>query len=297
MLKREKILISEGEAASWIRDGMTVAIGGIIATGHPMAIVREIVRRGIRNLRVVGGVAGGMDLDLLIGAGCVSEIVTAYVGAEGIENIGPFYRMKAEREEIRVWEVDEDIYWAALKAGGSKLPFMPSRSGVGTSLPEINPDLKPFLDPIKGEPLIAVPAIVPDLALIHVGAADAYGNAFNLGPVYGDKGLWKASQKTILEAERIVPNETIRARAAETFVHAADAVVRAPFGAHPYACPGYYLEDREHLKEYIVAAKQAVGGDSSLFDNYLERYIYNTKGHLDYLETVGLKRLLSLHEY
>jgi glutaconate CoA-transferase subunit A len=242
-------------------------------------------------------VLAGLETDLLIGAGCVSEVVTTYVGAEAIETIGPFFRMKGERNEIAVREVDESLYWAALKAGGSKLPFMPSRSGVGTSLPEINPYLKPFHDPIKGEPLIAVPAISPDVALIHVGAADVYGNAFNLGPVYGDKGLWKASQKTILEAERIVPNETIRARAAETFVFGANAVVRAPFGAHPFAMPGYYLEDREHLKEYVVAAKKAASGERRLFDQYLEKYIYDTEGHLDYLETVGLRRLLSLHEY
>jgi len=294
---REKILISETDAAKWIHDGMTIAIGGFITTGHPMAIVREIVRRGVRNLRVVGSVLASMEVDMLIGAGCVSEVITSYLGAEGIETFGPFCRMKAEREEIRVWDVDENSYWAALKAGGLKLPFLPTRSGVGTSFPEINPDLKPFLDPIKGEPLIAVPAVAPDLALIHVGAADVYGNAFNLGPVYGDKGLWKASAKTILEAEKIVPNETIKARASEVFIYGADAVVRAPFGAHPYACPGYYLEDREHLREYIDAAKEAVGGNLSQFEYFLEKYIYKAESHLDYLETVGLRRLLSLHEF
>ena len=168
------------------------------------------------------------------------------------------------------------------------------RGGVGTSLPEVNPDLKVFKDPIAGETLIAVPPIKPDVAILHAATADAYGNVQHLGGLgWLDLFMHRAADRTIVSAERIVPNEQIRADPWKTTIAEADAIVRAPFGAHPFHAQGHYVIDREHLREY----NQAASDDAAALSAYLDDYCRNPATHADYLERVGIKRLLALYEY
>jgi glutaconate CoA-transferase subunit A len=164
-------------------------------------------------------------------------------------------------------------------------------------LPELNPDLKVFTDPIEGQQLLAVPALKPDLAFIHVSRSDVHGLGQHIGSGFGDRLLHRAADRTIITAESLVPNEQIRARPMETSIPYADGVVRARWGAHPYSSPGHYLVDEEHLREYIDAANLARQGDRSAFDTYLEKYITGPQSHLEYLEAVGLRRLLELEEW
>ena len=171
--ERRSLLVEEAALSTWLRDGMCIALGGLATSCHAMIAVRHIVRLGLRDLTVVGSAVGGLDVDLLIGAGCVKKVISPYVGAEALASIGPFYRAAAERGEIDVWECDEGQYYAGLQAAGQMLPFMPTRGGVGTSYPEVNPDLRVFADPVNGETLVAVPAIEPDVALLHAAQADA----------------------------------------------------------------------------------------------------------------------------
>ena len=224
-----------------------------------MISVRHIIRRGLRNLTVVGSAVGGLDVDLLIGAGCVRKVISPYVGAEALASIGPFYRAAAERGEIEVWECDEGQYYAGLQAAGQMLPFMPTRGGVGTSYPEVNPDLKLFTDPVHGQTLLAVPAIEPDLALLHAAQADAYGNVQFVGTGYADRLLWRAATRTLVQVEKVVSNEEIR-RAPERTALLAHGVVRAPFGAHPFSSPGFYLEDRPHIALLVIPMVTDVAG-------------------------------------
>ena len=101
-----------------------------------------------------------------------------------------------------------------------------------------------------------------------------------------------------MEVEKIISNEEIRRAPEKTTIHVAHAVVRSPYGAHPYASPGFYLEDREHIKEYVVAATAFLKeNDRKPFEAYLKKYIYEPETHADYLEVIGFKRLLSLYEY
>jgi glutaconate CoA-transferase subunit A len=294
---RRPVLVEERDLDGWLASGSCIALGGLATACHAMAAVRHIVRRNLRDLTIVGSAVGGLDVDLLIGAGCVRKVICPYVGAEALAPIGPFFRAAAERGEIEVWECDEGQYYAGLQAAGQMLPFMPCRGGVGTSFPELNPDLKVFTDPVGGQTLIAVPAIEPDVALLHAAAADPYGNVQFIGTGYADRLLWRAAGRTLVQVEHIVSNEEIR-RAPERTALLAHGVMRAPFGAHPFSSPGFYLEDRAHIAELVEAGRSwARHGDRKPFEAYLDRYVRGLETHIDYLETVGLRRLLSLHEY
>lgn len=297
-MKRKEVIIDEKEAASYIKDGMTIILGGFITSSHPMAIIRQIIKNRIRNLTVIGSASSGLDVDLLIGAGCAKKVVSPYVAGESIAPIGPFFRIAAERAEIEVWEIDESMYYCGLRAAAHLLPFMPWRGCVGTSYPELNPDIKIFQDPINNETLLAVPAIKPDIALLHAAYSDAYGNVQHIGTGFGDRAQHLAADRTIVQVEKIVPNEEIRKEPFKTSIVGADAVVRVPYGAHPFSSPGFYLEDMEHLKEYVAAANMyAKKGKRHAFEEYLERYIFEPDSHLDYLDKIGIKRLFSLYEY
>lgn len=295
--ERRDVLVAEAALDQWLRSGMCVALGGLATSCHAMIAVRHVVRRGLRDLTVVGSAVGGLDVDLLIGAGCVRKVICPYVGAEALAPIGPFFRAAAERGDIDVWECDEGQYYAGLQAAGMMLPFLPCRGGVGTSFPEVNPELKAFADPVRGQTLLAVPAIEPDVALLHAATADAYGNVQFVGTGYADRLLWRAADRTLVQVERVVSNEEIR-RAPERTALLADGIVRAPFGAHPFSSPGFYLEDRAHIADLVDAGRAfARSGDRGPFEAYLDRYVRGPETHVDYLEQVGLRRLLSLNEY
>ena len=295
--QRSSVLMDEEQALDLVRDGMTIAIGGFNTAAHPMVIVRGLIRRRLRGLRVIGGTIAGLELDLLIAAGVADEVVTSSVTGEALAAIGPAFRSAAESGAVRVWESDEGILYAGLRAAGQGLPFLPWKAGVGTSLPEVNADLKVFTDPIAGEELLAVPALRPDVAFVHVSAADAHGLGRHTGSGFGDRLLHRAAERTVVTTERIVPNEDMRARPLETSIPYADGVVRAPWGAHPFSSPGHYLVDEAHLHEYLDAAQSFRDGDRAALDAYLERYVTGPASHVEYLETIGIRRLLELEEW
>lgn len=297
-LKRDERFVDVTAAVSRVQDGMTISIGGFINSSHPMVVVRELIRRGVRNLTVVGAASAGLEIDLLIAAGCVKKVIAPYVGAEAYAPIGPAFRRAAEQGEIHVWELDEAMYYAGLRAAAQRVPFNPWRSGVGTSFPEVNPDIKVFNDPINGEVLLAIPAINIDIAFLHAAQSDPYGNVQHAGTGWGDRAHYNAADRTVVQVEKIVPPEEIRKNPLATSLPGVQALIRAPWGSHPYASPGFYCEDREHIGEYVRAATAwSKTGDRSALDAYLRRYILEPADHAEYLERVGIRRLLSLQEY
>jgi len=298
LAERKSLVIDEHAASELVRDGMTIAIGGFINSSHPMVLVRQIIRRGIRNLTVVGAASGGLDLDLLVGAGCVRKLVTTYMGGEHYCPVAPMFRVAAQRGEIEIFECDEGMFYCALRAAAQRLPSLPWKAGLGTSFPEINPEIKVYSDPLTGEPVLAVPAIKPDLALIYAAHSDAYGNVQHVGTGFGDRAMWRAADRTVVQVERVLPNEEIRKNPLATSLYGVDAVVRTPYGSHPFAAPGYYIEDGAHIREYVAAANAwAKGGDRGPFEDYVDKYVRKPESHEEYLEVVGIRRLLSLHEH
>jgi len=285
------------EAAALVADGMTVGIGGYLATNKPGAFVREIIRRRVRDLTVVSPVSS-LEVDLLIGAGCVRRVVTGYVGAEAVCPIGPCFRRAAQEGRIQVGEVDAGIVLTMLRAATWGVPSLPWKGGLGTSLPEVNPDLKLAADPFTGEPVVAVRAVAPDVALVHAAQADAHGNVRHLGRVFGDALMARASGLTLVSVECLVPNADVRKAPAETSLPpvCVTAVVEAPFGAHPFGCGDVYRADEAHLREYVAAAEAWGRGDDGGLAAYLDRYVFGPETHEDYLARVGREHLATLRE-
>jgi len=300
MHERKSRLISEQAAADLVKDGMTVFIGGFVQSSHPMAIAREIIRKKVKNLTVVGAATASMEVDILVAAGVAKKVISAYVGIEGHISIAPFFRALAESGDVDVWEIDESMYYTGLRAGASRLPFLPERAAVGTDYMggRLNHDLKTFQDPINGETLIAVPAIQPDIAFLHAAEADKFGNVRFIGSGFGDRTGARAAKKIVVQVDKIISNEDVRREPYRTSIHAVDAVVRAPFGAHPFSSPGNYLHDDRMIAEYVAAGKGFLKTrDRRLIDEFLDRWVYGPRDHLEYLERVGIRRICSLNEY
>ena len=296
--QRARRIVEIDAALARVRNGMTVAIGGFINSSHPMLAVRGIIKRGLKNLTVVGAASSGLEIDLLIAAGCVRRVVAPYVGAEALAPIGPAFRAAAERGKVEVFELDEAMYYAGLRAAAQRVPFNPWRAGVGTSFPDVNPAIKVFKDPLNGETLLAIPAIDIDIAFLHAAVSDPYGNVQYVGHGYGDRAIYAAADATFVQIEQIVANEEIRKDPLKTAIPGADGIIRARFGAHPYASPGYYTEDQAHIREYVKAATAwAKENDFTLLKAYLDRFVMEPADQVEYLERVGLRRLLSLNEY
>jgi glutaconate CoA-transferase, subunit A len=292
---RREVVATAAEVAARVEDGMAVAIGGFVTANHPMPIIRELIRKGTRELTLIGNATAGLEIDILIGAGCVKKLIAPYVGAELYAPIGHCFRRAAENDEIEVWECSEYILYAGLQARAMGQEFMAWRGGVGTSIPELNKDLKVFESPLgDGKEYLAVPAIGADWGFFHVGQADVYGNGQHLGSRFGDRLIARACDRVAVCAERIVPNEVIRRDPLKTSIPYADAVVDAPYGSHPYAAHAFYGEDEEHIREYVAVTNAYRKGDEVPFKEYLDRWVSGPEDHESYVDQVGTRKLLQL---
>jgi glutaconate CoA-transferase subunit A len=292
--KRREVLTGEDEAAGLIRNGDVIIVGGFGTVNHPMPIIRALIRRKVKNLTVIGAATAGLEIDLLIGAGAVRKVIAPYVGAELYAPIGHCFRRAAENGEVEVYETTEYLLYSQLDAAARGLGFLPWRGGVGTSIPVLNPDYVPFKDPIHGELYLAVPALHADWAIIHVGQADVYGNGQHAGARFGDRLLSRAAERVMLTAERIVPNREIRKNPWATSVAYADVVVEAPYGSHPFASHGFYVEDDEAIQEYVSASVAFRRRDMRAWDAYLDRWVTGVATHADYLARLSKDRLAKL---
>ncbi len=291
---RKHVLTDEHEAAALINDGDTIIVGGFGTVNHPMPIIRALIRRGVKNLTVIGAATAGLEIDMMIGAGCVKKVIAPYIGAELHAPIGHCYRRAAENDEIEVYETTEYLLYSQLDAAARGLGFLPWRGGVGTALPVLNKDYVPFNDPINGEPYLAVPALHADWAIIHVGQADVYGNGQHGGARFGDRLLSRAAERVMLTAERIVPNSEIRKDPFATSVGYADVVVEAPYGSHPFASHGFYVEDEPAIKDYVEASIAYRKRDIAAWNAYLDKWVKGVANHREYLRKLDGERLSSL---
>ncbi len=295
--KRRDISLKFQEVGNFLFDGMSIAIGGYLTANKPMALIREIIKKGIKHLTVVA-LPSGIEIDLLIAAGCVDKVMCPYVGMESLSPIAPFFRQKAQKGELEIREVDVALVILMLRAAALNLPYVPWKGVIGTSIPELNPDLKVIEDPFGNGGLVAVPAFSPDLALIHAAQSDVYGNIQHKGRSFIDGLMARASQKTLVQVEKIVPNEEIKLDFLSTTIPSAivHGIILAPFGAHPLSSQRYYDVDNEHIQEYIEWARQYVKGETDGLENYLQKYVYGPHSLKDYLEVVGKKRLLRIRK-
>jgi acyl CoA:acetate/3-ketoacid CoA transferase alpha subunit len=234
-----------------ILSGDTIALGGGGLVRKPMALVEELIRSEITDLTVVS-VLGGPDVDLLLGAGRIKKLIYAYVGFDFL-GLAPNFRRAREEKKVEFVECSEYISMAALEAAARGISFMPVRSGLGSDLPAINSNLREFVSPFDGQKLIAVKAIQPDVALLHVNYADPTGYGQILGDRFLDPLYARAARKTIISAERIVDTKQIEAHCFDTAILKiwTTKVVEAPGGSGFTSCYPDRPVDLPALQNYL----------------------------------------------
>lgn len=284
-------VVSLREAAAHVQDGNVIALGGALSYRQPMALVRELIRQGRSDLHVVGS-AHGIDVDLLVGAGAVGVAEESYVGYEQDFGLAPAYRRAAESGRIVVRETCCYTLLQQLRAAEYGIPFMPVRGVTGTGIMGLHPEYARIESPFTKERLVAVPALAPDVALIHGLMADRRGNVHLTRPLVLDERFTFASRKVIVTVERVVPHTEVAEAGVVLPALAVTAVVEAPFGAHPTSCYPRYTYDRGHLGEWVkgAATDEGVG-------EYLDRYVFAPASEEGYRRAVGEDRLATLGEW
>lgn len=277
------------EAVCLVRDSAMVALGGGLSARLPMALVRELIRQGRRDLHLVGS-AHSIDVDLLVAAGAVRRCEESYVGFEQDLGLAPAYRRGAEQGEIEVAESCCATILAQLRASEMGVPFLPVRGVRGSDIVSLHPEYAEITCPFTGQALIAVPALRPDVALLHAPVGDRYGNLHLEQPYVLDERFASASASVIATVEEIISPDEVAAVGITIPAHLVSAVAESPYGAHPSSCYPRYAYDRAHLREYVMAAQAGADGAA----RYLDTYVYDTGGEDGYRKAVGADRLAGL---
>lgn len=286
---RDKTTDLESAIATAVHDGASVAFGGM-GGRDPEAAAREIIRQEKTDLRVVDDARTTL-FDAMVGAGCVDEYVGSWVGTSLISQ-GHNVRRAVENDvphHLAMRDVSNFGSSLLFFAGAMGVPFVPTRSMLGTDIAAKNDEIEIIEDPFgSGDELALVPAATPDVAIIHVQRADARGNAQIFGNVVNDHLKARAADHTIVTAEEVVPTETIETTPELTRIpfYTVDAVVEVPYGSHPWHCYGHYYADLPFYREYGQRSR-----DREDFLAWLDEWI---RPHDEYLEKVGVDRLARL---
>jgi glutaconate CoA-transferase subunit A len=248
--------VTEEDVVRELRDGMTIGIGGWGSRRKPMSLVRAIARSPLKDLTIVS--YGGPDVGLLCATGQVKKVVYGFVSLDSIP-LEPHFRAAREGGKIEILELDEGMLQWGLYAASLRLPFLPTRAGLGSDVVRMQPALRLVKSPYDdGEELVAVPALPLDVALVHMNRADARGNAQYLGPdPYFDDLFCGAAKRRFVSCEKIVPSEELAAAGLATLLLSrmlVDGVVEAPMGAHFTTCEPDYGRDEGFQREYAASA-------------------------------------------
>ncbi|WP_037571305.1 CoA transferase subunit A [Phaeacidiphilus oryzae] len=272
------------QVVSRLRSGMTLGIGGWGSRRKPMALVRAILRSDLGDLTVVS--YGGPDVGLLAEAGKVRKLVAAFVTMDSIP-LEPLYRRARERAAIELTELDEAMFMWGLTAGAQRLPFLPTRGGLGSDVLRVNPRLRTVRSPYEdGEELVAVPGLRMDAALVHLNRADRAGNGQYLGPdPYFDDLFCDAADEAYLSCERLVDSaEFAKAGPPQTLLvkrASVTGVVEAPNGAHFTSCAPDYDRDEAFQRHYAESA-----GDPEAWAAFRARFLTGPRSEEEYQRAV-----------
>jgi glutaconate CoA-transferase subunit A len=294
LLRRDRSLrdkvVSLEEATSFVRDGDSVGIGGSTMSRTPMGMVWALARAGRKRLTCSRSIVSS-DGDLLFASGICDHIVTSWFSQGILWGVSKVMRHHVETGKARFDEWSHMAMGMRFRAGAMGVPFMPIRSMLGSDVRKQRPEAKEIDCPFTGEKLLLVPALNPDVALIHVQRCDAYGNAQIDGLQFMDIDLAMAANKVILTTERIVSNDQIRRTPDQTKIpfFAVDAVVELPFGCAPHECYGVYEPMLRHMEYYVglVNADPVKG-----MRDYMDRFVYGPKSWSEFLALIGIEELL-----
>jgi len=243
------------EAAELIPDGATIGIGGLSMNGAPMAFVRTLARRRVKDLTVVAVVAG-IPIEWLVAAGCVRRVVSGLVSLEGF-GLAPRFRAAVQAGQVEIDEYSEHTLICRLQAAAHRLPFVPTKAGLGTDMLKLHPEtLRLEHDPATEEPFVACTPLPLDFGIVHATEASTRGNV-RVDPklIWMDGEVARAAATTIVTVERIVPEATFVAAPARTTYprFTVDVVAEAPWGAYPTSSFPRYGYDGDFFRSYVAA--------------------------------------------
>jgi len=297
--KKKKLMTLKEAVQKFVFDGATVGLGGQNISRCQMATVHEIIRQGKRGL-TLAGCNLSIQMDMLVAAGLVKR---CECGGAGLERFGATFSFRRAIEERRL-EIEDYSHGSMASrflAGEMGLPFIPCYSLLGSDILKTTPVSKNKKYEVVGNPwnpdekVLLLPAMVPDVALVHVQKADETGNVLIEGILNHEPELIRASKTCIVTCEEIISSNEVRRSPDRTTIpyFFIDAVVEVPFGAHPTATYGYYTYDNDHILQYQGCARR--GGN--LIKKYLDDFVYSSETFSDYLEKVGgLARMLELRK-
>jgi|SRR5699024_1336196 len=290
---RKKKIQFMSQAISSINDGDKVAIGGSLIRRHPMAAIHEIIRQKKKKLTIYGW-NNAIDFDLLIGSGCIKEAHSSYVGLAYAGQARNF-RRGVENEDIRFVDHSETTAIDKFRAGASGLSFIPSKTPLNSSLMTNKEYQKTIKCPFTEQEYIAMQSFTPDVSIVHAHKADIYGNVQldekRMMDNETDVLIAKSAKYVIVTVEQIVSEESIIDKANDTVLPRifVDAVVEAPYGAHPTSCDTRYDFDIDHLQEYSELSKTWQGTQQ-----YIKEFITETQDWGGYLEKIGVEKWMQL---
>jgi len=266
--------MTEEDVVGRLRSGMTIGLGGWGSRRKPMSLVRAILRSDLTDLTVVS--YGGPDVGLLCAAGKLKKLVFGFVSLDSIP-LDPLFRAARQQGGIEVAEYDEGMVQLGLYAAATRLPFLPTRVGLGSLVVDTNPRLRTIVDPYDGEELIAMPALRLDAAIVHMNRADESGNAQFLGPdPYFDDLFCAAADEAYVSCERIVSTDELTKAAHPVTVTISrmlvTGVVEAPNGAHFTSCVPDYDRDEAFQRAYVEAA-----GDTDRWAAFSMRFLEDSE--------------------
>ncbi|HYB11273.1 MAG TPA: CoA-transferase [Alphaproteobacteria bacterium] len=285
----EKVTSLE-EAARLVKDGEKVGIGGSTLSRTPMAMIWALIRAGRKGLSCSRSIMSS-EGELLFGSGVSAHVLTSWFSQGIVWGVSKVMRQYTESKRARFEEWSHMAVGMRFRAGAMGVPFLPMRSMLGSDVIGRLPEAKEIDCPFTGEKLVLVPALNPDVALIHVQRCDAYGNAQMDGLQFMDIDLAMAANRVILTTERIVSNDQIRRAPDRTKIPflAVEAVVEVPFGCAPHECYGVYEPFFKHLDMYAELIRK---DPEKGMKTYLDRYVYGPKDWTGYLDLLGIDQAL-----
>jgi len=291
-MAESKLMTMRDAIARHVPSGSMVLLGAQLEQMIPFAAGHELIRQGRRDLTLVGPISDIL-FDQMIGAGCVSRVMAAWVGNVSA-GVGYCFRRAVEQavpRKIEVVDYSNFTMALALHAAALGVPFLPTYATLGSDLLKKNGNLREFSSPVSEEKLVAVRALRPDVAILHVQRADAQGNAHLWGSLGVAVDGARAAKKIIIVAEEIVEPSVISSDPNRTLVPGflVEAVVHEPGGAHPSPVQGYYGRDHAFFAQYHEQTRRAED-----FDDWLAQWVVGVSDRSEYLKRVGAAQMQSL---
>ena len=275
-------LMSLSEAVqTYVHSGDTIYAAGFTHL-IPFAAAHEIIRQGLKNLTLARATPD-LIYDQMTAAGCARKVIFSYMGNPGVGSLR-IVRAEIEKGNLEWEEYSHFAMISRLQAGATGLPFMPMNPTAAVDLEQANPNYRKVTDPYSGNEVVVVPALIPDVSIIHVQRADADGNAQIWGIIGEQKEAAFAGRRVILTAEEIVDEAVIRSDPNRTLIPGivVDAVCQVPFCSHPSYTQGYYDRDNKFYLEW-----DKISQDPAAVQTWLDEWVYGVKDRQEYMQKLG----------